>query len=78
MNPKLYHRKEVRATCLSLPETSEVVTWGHPTFRAGKRSFAVLEEYDGHLTLAVKVGLARQEALLAAPEWPQINTDKHR
>lgn len=33
---------------------TETVTFGHPTWRAGKRTFAVIEEYGGHLTVAVK------------------------
>jgi hypothetical protein len=33
--------KDLRAACLCLPETSEVEAWGRPTFRAGKKLFAV-------------------------------------
>ena len=32
---------ELRAVCLALPESSEVEAWGLPTFRAGKKIFAV-------------------------------------
>jgi predicted DNA-binding protein (MmcQ/YjbR family) len=32
---------ELRAICLGLPETAEVEAWGRPTFRAGKKMFAV-------------------------------------
>jgi predicted DNA-binding protein (MmcQ/YjbR family) len=32
---------ELRAVCLGLPETAEVEAWGRPTFRAGKKMFAV-------------------------------------
>jgi len=37
----------VRALCLSLPETTEVSSWGHPNFRAGKRTFLAFEQVDG-------------------------------
>jgi predicted DNA-binding protein (MmcQ/YjbR family) len=37
----------VRALCLSMPETSEVSSWGHPNFRAGKRTFVTFERVDG-------------------------------
>jgi predicted DNA-binding protein (MmcQ/YjbR family) len=37
----------VRALCLSLPETAEVSSWGHPNFRAGKRTFLSFEQVDG-------------------------------
>lgn len=32
---------ELRRLALRLPETVEVEAWGHPTFRAGKKIFAV-------------------------------------
>ncbi len=56
---------KLRKQCLSLPEANEVVTWGHPTFRAGKKAFAVLEDYEGTPSLALRIGLDRQEQLLA-------------
>lgn len=37
----------VRKLCLSLPETSEVASWGHPNFRAGKRTFVTFEHVEG-------------------------------
>jgi hypothetical protein len=30
---------KLRRLCLALPETSERASWGHPNFRAGKRTF---------------------------------------
>lgn len=39
---------ELRAICLALPESVEVEAWGRPTFRAGKRMFAVFEGSDAH------------------------------
>jgi hypothetical protein len=32
---------DLRSICLALPETAEVEAWGRPTFRAGKKIFAV-------------------------------------
>jgi predicted DNA-binding protein (MmcQ/YjbR family) len=32
---------ELRAVCLAFPESSEVESWGRPTFRAGKKIFAL-------------------------------------
>ena len=32
---------DVREVCLALPETTEVEAWGRPTFRAGKKIFAI-------------------------------------
>jgi predicted DNA-binding protein (MmcQ/YjbR family) len=35
--------RRVRKHCLSLPESSETASWGHPNFRAGKRTFVAFE-----------------------------------
>jgi predicted DNA-binding protein (MmcQ/YjbR family) len=61
--------KKLRTICLALPETCEVETWGNPTFKAGKAAFAVLDKYDGSLSLAVRVGLDRQQELVADPRY---------
>jgi predicted DNA-binding protein (MmcQ/YjbR family) len=37
---------ELRAVCLRLPESVEVEAWGRPTFRAGKKMFAVFSGID--------------------------------
>lgn len=52
-HPRMYrdddpHLAELRAVCLALPESVEVEAWGRPTFRAGKKMFAVFEGNDGH------------------------------
>jgi predicted DNA-binding protein (MmcQ/YjbR family) len=46
--------KRLRKVCLSLPETSETVKWGHPTFVAGQKMFAVLDEYRGRPCIAFR------------------------
>jgi predicted DNA-binding protein (MmcQ/YjbR family) len=56
--------QEIRRRCLALPETREIEAWGHPTFRAGKRMFAVLHGPSGEPALALCVGHDRQEELL--------------
>jgi predicted DNA-binding protein (MmcQ/YjbR family) len=50
--------------CLALPEVVETVSFGHPTFRAGKKAFAVIEEYKGVPSLALSVGSDDQDLLL--------------
>jgi predicted DNA-binding protein (MmcQ/YjbR family) len=55
---------KLRAICLALPEVQEVKTWGHPTFQARKKSFAVLDNYNGHLCICLKVTPALQQLLL--------------
>lgn len=39
---------ELREVCLALPEAAEVEAWGRPTFRAGKKMFAVFQGNDDH------------------------------
>jgi predicted DNA-binding protein (MmcQ/YjbR family) len=39
---------ELRTVCLALPEAVEVEAWGRPTFRAGKKMFAVFTRDDDH------------------------------
>jgi predicted DNA-binding protein (MmcQ/YjbR family) len=39
---------ELRAICLAFPEAVEVEAWGRPTFRAGKKIFAVFSGDDDH------------------------------
>jgi hypothetical protein len=45
-HPRMYrdddpYLDDLRSICLALPETAEVEAWGRPTFRAGKKIFAV-------------------------------------
>jgi predicted DNA-binding protein (MmcQ/YjbR family) len=50
--PGLFERTRRRLSriALSFPESSEVIAWGHPTYRAGKRIFATLGVYyDGEV-----------------------------
>ena len=37
---------QLREVCLAFPETCEVEAWGRPTFRAGKKLFAVFSGTD--------------------------------
>jgi predicted DNA-binding protein (MmcQ/YjbR family) len=61
--------ERLRAIRLELPETEETVTFGNPTFRAGKKTFAVLEWYHGELSIAVKSTLIEQEMLIQDPRF---------
>ncbi len=45
-HPRMYDAddlvlRRLRELCLDLPESAEVESWGRPTFRAGKKIFAV-------------------------------------
>lgn len=50
-HPRTYHDGDpflgdLRKVCLALPEAVEVEAWGRPTFRAGKKIFAVFTGSD--------------------------------
>lgn len=53
-----------RKMCLALPETSETESWGHPNFRAGKRTFAAFEWVKTRPSLALNVGADEADQLL--------------
>jgi predicted DNA-binding protein (MmcQ/YjbR family) len=55
----------LRRVCLPLPEVRETVKWGHPTFEAGKKIFAVLDRYDGQPCIAFRAPLDQVDGLLA-------------
>jgi predicted DNA-binding protein (MmcQ/YjbR family) len=54
----------LRQACLGLPEVRETVKWGHPTFEAGKKMFAVLDQYEGRPCIAFRAGPKQREELL--------------
>src|SRR5437016_11220301 len=54
---------KLREICLALPEVVETVKWGHPTFQAGKKIFAVLDHYHGQLCIAFRTSLEAQKRL---------------
>jgi len=56
--------KKLREICLALPEATETVKWGHPTFEAGKKIFAVLDHYYGQPCIAFRSSRKEQIKLL--------------
>ena len=58
---------QLRKVCLGLPECSEGVKWGNPTFIAGKKQFAVLDRYHDRWCIAFLAKPADQKQLLAKP-----------
>jgi predicted DNA-binding protein (MmcQ/YjbR family) len=57
---------DLRRLCLAFPESAEVEAWGRPTFRAGKKLFAVFtgDTADG-FSLVFKPEPDERPALLA-------------
>ena len=71
----------LRKLCLALPGTTEVVAWGHPTFRVGGKIFvgyghktveklgAIINREQTLPTIGVKVGKVRQKELIRDPRF---------
>jgi hypothetical protein len=72
-HPRMYNDDdpflaELREVCLALPESQEVEAWGRPTFRAGKKIFAVFESNDDHpFAVIFKPDAAERTALVEDP-----------
>lgn len=56
--------ERLRALCLSLPEATEKDSWGHPNFRAGKRTFVTYEWIKGRPSIAFRLNPPDLEPLL--------------
>ena len=59
----------LRKLCLALPEAHEQLAWGEPTFRVGKKLFAMYADGGNHHGAGrdsawIKSTIARQELLL--------------
>jgi predicted DNA-binding protein (MmcQ/YjbR family) len=63
----------LRSLCLSLPETNETASWGHPNFKAGKKTFVAFERVKGRASIAFRLPpedvekLLRQQQFFATP-----------
>ena len=70
-HPRMYrdddpYLGELRGICLRFPESTEVEAWGRPTFRAGKKLFAVFTGgQEEHSSVVFKPEAEERPALLA-------------
>jgi hypothetical protein len=74
-HPKLFEPGDrlldrLRAICLQFPEAVEVAAWGRPTFRAGKRMFAVAgSSMDRPYSVVFKPDQLERLALIEDPRF---------
>ncbi len=61
--------KKLRSLCLSLPETSETSSWGHPNFKAGKKTFVAFERVKQRASIAFRLDAADVDRLLGRKEF---------
>lgn len=59
----------LRRLCLSLPETREVASWGHPNFRAGQRTFVTFEWISGRASIAFRLNRDDMASLLRRKQF---------
>jgi predicted DNA-binding protein (MmcQ/YjbR family) len=65
--------ESLRALCLSLPETSERASWGHPNFLVGKKTFVTFEIVHGRPSIAFRLNpgdvqeLTRKRQFFSSP-----------
>jgi predicted DNA-binding protein (MmcQ/YjbR family) len=86
MRSKSQALQKLRTLCLSFPETSEVRSWGHPNFRAGRRTFAAFETVAGRPSIAFRLSqvdiavLLHQQHFFATPfgrgQWVSMWADR--
>jgi len=68
---------ELRKVCLALPNVAETLTFGNPTFKAGRKAFAVLDRYRGVYCVWILCDAAtRQHLLLTDDAWFPAPYDK--
>lgn len=61
---------QLRPVCLAFPEAVEVEAWGRPTFRAGRKIFAVFGASQDHPgALVLKPEESERPALLQDPRF---------
>ncbi|HEU5196868.1 MAG TPA: MmcQ/YjbR family DNA-binding protein [Methylomirabilota bacterium] len=57
----------LRAICLALPDTTETIAWGEPTWRVRGKLFAQLDDHHhgaDHLAVWLPAPLGEQEAMI--------------
>jgi predicted DNA-binding protein (MmcQ/YjbR family) len=61
--------QNLRVLCLKFPETSESSSWGHPNFRAGKRTFSTFEIVSGRPSIAFRMNRTDVDRLLRRKQF---------
>ena len=59
--------QKLRTLCLSLPETTERNSFGHPNFVAGEKTFVTLEQFNGRPSIAFRLDHHNVERLSGNP-----------
>jgi predicted DNA-binding protein (MmcQ/YjbR family) len=60
--------KKVRTICATFEGAAETTSFGHPTWKVKKRTFAVVEKYKGDWSLALMAEPDQQRALISTDD----------
>jgi predicted DNA-binding protein (MmcQ/YjbR family) len=58
-----------RRMCLAFPRAVETSSWGHPNFRAGKKTFCAFEMIKGRPSIAIRVSPADYDLVLRRKQF---------
>lgn len=58
-----------RRLCLAFPETTETSSWGHPNFRAGRKTFCTFEILNDRPSIAFRLAPADTAAALRRKDF---------
>ena len=61
--------EKLRRLCLSYPQTTETASWGHPNFKAGKKTFVAFEHVKGRPSIAFRLDPHDVERLLTRRQF---------
>jgi predicted DNA-binding protein (MmcQ/YjbR family) len=61
--------ERLRRVCLDYPETSETSAWGHPNFKAGRKTFVAFEQVKGRPSVAFRLPPDEVERLLSRRQF---------
>jgi predicted DNA-binding protein (MmcQ/YjbR family) len=60
---------QLRKICLALPETAETSAFGHPNFKANKKTFVTYENFKGKDSIAFRIDPLQFDAMLLDPRF---------
>ncbi len=60
---------KMREICLSLPDTKETITWGHPYFRVGDKIFSGYSEEGGKKVIGFKLEMEHADEVIKDPRF---------
>jgi hypothetical protein len=66
----------LRGICANLPDVTEGLSFGNPTFKVAGKSFAVLDSYKGTDCLWLRIDPGRRSEMLAESGWFKAPYDR--